>query len=147
MTAAKADRIVPLATRSRPQASRPLLRQVLGEVLRASRRDQNRTLADVASASKISVPYLSEVERGRKEASSEVLAALSDALGVPLSRVLSEAGRALDDAVAEGARQERTAALRALRAVPARDLTPGPALTPSTIRGLTPAGDVLLLAA
>jgi len=146
MTAARADRIVPLVARPRPGATRPLLRQVIGGVLRAIRREQDRTLADVARASMISVPYLSEVERGRKEASSEVLAALSDALGVPLSRVLAEAGRVLADAVAEGARQERTAALRELRALPARDLTPGPALTPSTM-GRVPDGDVLLLAA
>jgi transcriptional regulator with XRE-family HTH domain len=65
-----------------------LLRSVLGEALRRSRLEQGRTLADVALAARISMPYLSEVERGLKEASSEVLAALCDALGIDLSDLL-----------------------------------------------------------
>jgi len=67
---------------------RALLRSVLGEALRQARQDQGRTLADVAVAARISLPYLSEVERGRKEVSSEVLAALCDALGIELSDLL-----------------------------------------------------------
>ncbi|WP_106396384.1 helix-turn-helix domain-containing protein [Actinocorallia populi] len=74
---------------------RPLLRTMLGDVLRRERREQRRTLEDVARAAKISMPYLSEVERGRKEASSEVLAAVCDALRVELSDVLAEVGRGL----------------------------------------------------
>jgi transcriptional regulator with XRE-family HTH domain len=67
---------------------RALLRSVLGEALRRARLEQGRTLADVALAARISMPYLSEVERGRKEVSSEVLAALCDALGIDLSDLL-----------------------------------------------------------
>lgn len=74
---------------------RPLLRTTLGEVLRRTRLGQGRTLADVAGAATVSMPYLSEVERGRKEASSEVLAAICAALGVELSDVLAEVGREL----------------------------------------------------
>ena len=76
---------------------RPLLRTMLGHVLRRTRQEQGRTLADVARAAKVSMPYLSEVERGRKEASSEVLAAICDALGIELSDVLVEVGHDLVD--------------------------------------------------
>ena len=72
---------------------RPLLRTLLGDALRRHRLDQRRTLADVATKARVSVPYLSEVERGRKEASSEVLAAVCDALRIELSDLLAEAGR------------------------------------------------------
>lgn len=68
--------------------SRALLRSVLGEALRRARLEQHRTLADVATTARISLPYLSEVERGRKEVSSEVLAALCDALGIDLADLL-----------------------------------------------------------
>jgi hypothetical protein len=68
--------------------SRALLRSVLGEALRRARLEQARTLADVALAARISMPYLSEVERGLKEVSSEVLAALCEALGIDLSELL-----------------------------------------------------------
>ena len=83
--------------RPRPLRPRPLLRTTLGEVLRRTRQEQHRTLADVARAAKGSMPYLSEVERGRKEASSEVLAAICDALHVELADVLLEVGRDLVD--------------------------------------------------
>jgi len=76
-------------------ASRPLLRTTLGDVLRRIRLDQGRTLADVAAAGRISMQYLSELERGRKEASSEILAAICDALEVDLPDVLEEVGRDL----------------------------------------------------
>jgi len=68
--------------------SRTLLRFVLGDALRRARLEQGRTLADVAVTARISMPYLSEVERGRKEVSSEVLAALCDALGIDLADLL-----------------------------------------------------------
>jgi transcriptional regulator with XRE-family HTH domain len=58
-------------------------------VLRRERLAQERTLKDVADAARISMPYLSEVERGRKEASSEVLAAAAHALGLGLGDLLS----------------------------------------------------------
>jgi transcriptional regulator with XRE-family HTH domain len=74
---------------------RPLLRTMLGDVLRRTRLEQGRTLADVARAAKVSMPYLSEVERGLKEASSEVLAAICDALGLELADLLVEVGHHL----------------------------------------------------
>ena len=64
----------------RQRRSRPLLRTMIGERLRRTRREQGRTLSDVSRVARVSVPYLSEVERGRKEASSEILAAICDAL-------------------------------------------------------------------
>jgi transcriptional regulator with XRE-family HTH domain len=77
----------------RPRPPRPLLRRVLGDGLRRTRREQGRTLADVAAAARVSMQYLSELERGRKEASSEILAALCDALDVDLTDLLADAGR------------------------------------------------------
>ncbi|MFC8847230.1 MULTISPECIES: helix-turn-helix domain-containing protein [unclassified Micromonospora] len=68
-----------------------LLRRVIGGVLRRVRQRQGRTLREVAEAAGVSLPYLSEVERGRKEASSEVLAAICRALGIGLSDLLEEA--------------------------------------------------------
>lgn len=68
-----------------------LLRRVIGGVLRRIRTRQGRTLREVAEAAGVSLPYLSEVERGRKEASSEVLAAICRALGIRLSDLLEEA--------------------------------------------------------
>jgi transcriptional regulator with XRE-family HTH domain len=79
----------------KPATPRPLLRTTLGQVLRRARHNQRRTLADVARAAKVSIQYLSEVERGRKEASSEVLAAICEALDVELPEVLAEVGREL----------------------------------------------------
>ncbi|OON81444.1 helix-turn-helix domain-containing protein [Streptomyces tsukubensis] len=74
-----------------PEAARrePLWRHVVGEVLRGRRLAQGRTLRQVADAARISMPYLSEVERGRKEASSEVLAAAAGALGLRLADLLA----------------------------------------------------------
>ena len=69
-----------------------LLREVIGDVLRRARIEQGRTLREVSDAARVSLGYLSEVERGRKEASSELLGAITSALDVPLSRVLSDAG-------------------------------------------------------
>ena len=67
-----------------------LLRQELGDVLRGARRQQGRTLREVSSVARVSLGYLSEVERGQKEASSELLASICGALEVPLSLVLRE---------------------------------------------------------
>lgn len=72
-----------------------LLRRVIGAVLRRVRQAQNRTLREVAEAAGVSLPYLSEVERGTKEASSEVLAAICRALGLPLPDLLDEARKEL----------------------------------------------------
>ncbi|MET7478328.1 helix-turn-helix transcriptional regulator [Streptomyces sp. NPDC005648] len=72
-----------------PAPKEPLWRDLVGDVLRRERLAQERTLKDVADAARISMPYLSEVERGRKEASSEVLAAAAHALGLGLGDLLS----------------------------------------------------------
>ncbi|MER5756319.1 helix-turn-helix transcriptional regulator [Streptomyces sp. NPDC002088] len=78
-----------------PAAKEPLWRDLIGDVLRRERLAQERTLKDVADEARISMPYLSEVERGRKEASSEVLAAAAHALGLGLGDLLSLAHREL----------------------------------------------------
>jgi transcriptional regulator with XRE-family HTH domain len=67
-----------------------LLRHLLGDVLRRLRLRQGRTLREVSTAARVSLGYLSEVERGQKEASSELLAAICSALGIPLSHVFRE---------------------------------------------------------
>ena len=68
-----------------PGAREPLWREVTGAVLRDERRHQQRTLGDVAGRAGMSVQYLSELERGRKEASSEMLAAACGSLGLGLA--------------------------------------------------------------
>lgn len=65
-----------------------LLRRELGDVLRERRRAQGRTLREVSASASVSLGYLSEVERGEKEASSELLASICSALEAPLSQVL-----------------------------------------------------------
>jgi transcriptional regulator with XRE-family HTH domain len=67
-----------------------LLRRVIGDALRARRQAQHRTLREVSTAANVSLGYLSEIERGQKEASSELLAAVCDALGARLSEVLRD---------------------------------------------------------
>lgn len=79
-----------------------LFREVVGDVLRRTRTSQGRTLREVSDAARVSLGYLSEIERGRKEASSELLSAICDALETPLSSVLCDAGEQL-------ARQEQSA--------------------------------------
>jgi transcriptional regulator with XRE-family HTH domain len=113
----------------RGRRPRPLLRTLVGDVLRRNRLGQRRTLADVARDARVSMPYLSEVERGRKEASSEVLAAVCDALRIELSDLLAEVGR---DLVKDRAPVMRLEAPRRGHDIP-----------PSTRRS----GDVVLLAA
>jgi transcriptional regulator with XRE-family HTH domain len=87
----------PAATgrRDHPARPRPLLRTIIGNVLRRTRLDQGRTLAEVARIARVSLPYLSELERGRKEASSEVLAAICEALHIDLPDLLAAVGRDL----------------------------------------------------
>lgn len=103
-----------------PPAPRPEppLRVLVGAVLRRHRERQGRTLRDVAEAARVSVPYLSEVERGRKEASSEVLGAVCRALGLRLVDLVGDAHAVL--ARAEG------------RVVVDLAGTPGPGLAPVT---------------
>lgn len=77
-----------------------LVRQEIGEVLRDFRQQKGRTLRQVASRASVALGYLSEVERGQKEASSEILAAVAEALDVPISTIMREVGERL--AVIEG---------------------------------------------
>ncbi|HZF93215.1 helix-turn-helix transcriptional regulator [Streptomyces sp.] len=86
----------------------PLWRDLVGDVLRRERLAQERTLKDVADAARISMPYLSEVERGRKEASSEVLAAAAHALGLGLGDLLTMAQRELLRVTSRQAHRGRT---------------------------------------
>lgn len=72
------------------QPDDPLMRDLIGELLRRTRNDQGRTLREVAEDAQVSLPYLSEIERGRKEASSELLAAIYRSLGLSLTDVLAE---------------------------------------------------------
>jgi transcriptional regulator with XRE-family HTH domain len=104
---------------------------MLGRALRRARREQGRTLADVAAVAKVSLPYLSELERGRKEASSEVLAAICDALRIELPDLLAEAGRTL-------AAEHKLAAERALaaeRRLAAGRLVGAPVVPLDAVRG------------
>jgi len=109
--------------------SEPLLREAIGEALRRERLRQRRTLREVAEEAQVSLAFLSEIERGRKEASSEVLAAVSRALGLRLIDLVARTGRELQTVLA------LAAAPAPVRLVPARRL------------GSTGARDALLLAA
>jgi transcriptional regulator with XRE-family HTH domain len=72
-----------------------LLREVVGSTLRALRMRQSRTLREVSSSARVSLGYLSEVERGQKEPSSELLAAICAALDVELSDLFAEVSQSL----------------------------------------------------
>ncbi|MFC4602920.1 helix-turn-helix domain-containing protein [Rhodococcus kronopolitis] len=89
-----------------------LLREAIGGSLRRTRVSQSRTLREVSSSARVSLGYLSEVERGRKEASSELLAAICSALEVPLSDVLYDVSESLADG---GGRAHAAAESRAAR--------------------------------
>jgi len=122
-----------------------LFRRLLGEVLRRHRQHQGRTLRDVAAAARVSLGYLSEVERGVKEASSELLTAVCDALGVSLADVLREVS---DDLVAIERRP-----LRPVGFVPARSasrtvagVAPRVAGRGAAVAVASPAGDDELVA-
>ncbi|MGY1712453.1 helix-turn-helix domain-containing protein [Geodermatophilus sp. SYSU D00758] len=112
-----------------------LLRTQLGSTLRGHRLRQRRTLRDVSGAARVSLGYLSEVERGQKEASSELLASICDALEVELADLLAEVSRELrhaDGGVRPLAPAEPTVAEEAGAAVataeePALALVGGPA--------------------
>ncbi|MGO1258014.1 MAG: helix-turn-helix domain-containing protein [Brachybacterium sp.] len=71
----------------------PLLRELIGGALRRRRRERGRTLTDVAGQAGVSMQHLSDVERGRKDASSEILAAICGALGVTAAQLMSEAAQ------------------------------------------------------
>lgn len=97
-----------------------VLRHVVGETLRAVRLRQRRTLREVSAAARVSLGYLSEIERGHKEPSSELLAAICDALDVPLSEVFLTVSDSLR-------RQERLAD----RAMTVGSRMGGPMLSPA----------------
>jgi len=94
-----------------------LLRHLLGDVLRRLRQRQGRTLREVSAAARVSLGYLSEVERGQKEASSELLAAICSALNTPLSHVLGE----VSDSFALAELQNESAVLTPAGATTAAD--------------------------
>jgi transcriptional regulator with XRE-family HTH domain len=73
-----------------------LIRDAIGEVLRRRRRESSKTLDQLARESRVSLPYLSEIERGRKEVSSEVLATICRSLDVPINTVLLEVSELLE---------------------------------------------------
>jgi transcriptional regulator with XRE-family HTH domain len=87
-----------------------LMREVIGDVLRRARTSQGRTLREVSDSARVSLGYLSEVERGRKEASSELLTAICGALDIPLSEVLTGAGYRLARKEQATSAQERATA-------------------------------------
>lgn len=112
----------------------PLLRLLVGATFRRRREAQGRTLADVAADARVSIAYLSEIERGRKEPSSEVLVAVCRALGMRLADLLVEAADELRAAELRRARQAlagRTAGVRRPGARPAAAVPAArPARTP-----------------
>ena len=115
------------------QAQEPLWREVLGRRLRVLRQEQQETLSETAARAGISPQYLSEIERGRKEPSSEMIAALAGALGTTLID--------LTEHVAGDLRRQMSLAPRASRTRPGH-------IGPGHIRpGRTRPGDVLALAA
>ncbi|GGF31624.1 transcriptional regulator [Marmoricola endophyticus] len=95
-----------------------LFREELGRVLRAERVEQEMTLRQLSARARVSLGYISEIERGHKEASSELLASLCSALDLPLSRLLGE----VTDSVAAHERRtiQVSGQVATLPAVPAR---------------------------
>ncbi|SNT64849.1 Helix-turn-helix domain-containing protein [Asanoa hainanensis] len=127
-----------------------LLRRVIGDALRARRQGQHRTLREVSTAANVSLGYLSEIERGQKEASSELLSSICDALDTQLSQVLREASDTL--ALAEqmegvlvgvgGGSEEKPPELQ-----PARVEPPTPVLDPANAATPEPAAPAALAGA
>jgi DNA-binding XRE family transcriptional regulator len=112
-----------------PRPQEPLWREVLGRRLRLLRQEQQETLSETAARAGISPQYLSEIERGRKEPSSEMIAALAGALGTTLID--------LTEQVAIDLRRHITLAPRAVHTRPGGRTRPG----------RTRPGDILALAA
>jgi len=80
--------VVPVGLKEGRRAMAVLLREAIGDRLRRTRTAQHRTLREVSRTARVSLGYLSEVERGRKEPSSELLAAICEALSLPLAELL-----------------------------------------------------------
>lgn len=94
-----------------------LLREVIGSNLRAHREYQKRSLRDVSASARVSLGYLSEIERGRKEASSELLACICDALDLELAELLDDASTDLRHAAFLEPGKENTPASAEVRLV------------------------------
>ncbi|MCM0677153.1 helix-turn-helix domain-containing protein [Micromonospora phytophila] len=107
-----------------------LLRRVIGDALRARRQGQHRTLREVSSAANVSLGYLSEIERGHKEPSSELLAAICDALGARLSELLRE----VSDTVALA--EQMPGVLMQVQDEPVESAPVGPAVRKATNRSV-----------
>ena len=132
-----------ITPRPRPGVRTPLLREVYGRLLRGLRARQGRTLAEVAARAGISVAYLSEVERGLKEPSSEVLEAVCVALGSSITGLVGAAHRELRDLAADGPTGGRVLDLTSR--VGSSVASPGEATAPrGTLADAT--GSVLLVA-
>ena len=95
------DNVIPLRT-PRPEQPEPLWRVVLGEQLRAERTDRDERISDVAGRAGVAPQYLSELERGLKDPSSEVLSAVSGALGLSVLELTRRVGGRLTAAPATG---------------------------------------------
>ena len=115
-----------------------LFRRLLGDVLRRHRQRQGRTLRDVAASARISLGYLSEIERGRKEASSELLASLCEALNISLADVLREVSH--DIAVLERSPLATVGFAPATELGPARLTSRPVTMLPTVSAALTPQG-------
>lgn len=98
---------VPQPARPRVRTIQPLLREVYGRLLRRLRQRQGRTLAEVAAEAGISMAYLSEVERGLKEPSSEILAAVCGALDATIVGLVGAAHQELRDLIEQAAPETR----------------------------------------
>lgn len=137
------------------QARRPWHRAAawritIGHVLRAARRDQGLRLTDVADRAGMSPQYLSEVERGRKEASSQVLSALTRALGLTLVDLAGALVRELPEPAAAPSRERAARDLSGVRHEESRLSSPAPVslaeADPRAAGGLGPGATVLLAA-
>ena len=109
----------------------PVLRQVVGETLRGLRLRQRRTLREVSATARVSLGYLSEVERGQKEPSSELLAAICGALDVELSELFREVSRYAAPRGEAGAGQPRRARRQPVARGPARPRRPPATAAPA----------------
>jgi transcriptional regulator with XRE-family HTH domain len=115
-----------------------LLRHLLGDALRRLRLRQGRTLREVSAAARVSLGYLSEVERGQKEASSELLASICGALGAPMSQLLREVSD--NFALAELQSEPVFTGVRVLSPDVARVPEPGTAPEPAAAGQVTVSG-------
>ncbi|MGI8679813.1 MAG: helix-turn-helix domain-containing protein [Jatrophihabitans sp.] len=112
----------------------PVLRQVVGDTLRGMRMRQRRTLREVSATARVSLGYLSEVERGQKEPSSELLAAICSALDVELSELFAEVSQILR-------REEKLLLANRVALIPGSGsgrLTPAPSVDAGASAGVQP---------